>query len=298
MKIIPRLLPDELLPGYRERISDWNGLRTAADLRYFLAPDADKKSDVASLLLTFAAKENALTVRELVHGHTCYGVTHSIGRYAGAAAEGRDLYILGNLATRVQYVGWRVCGECVKADLQQRRGSYWRRRHHLKGQFRCHEHGCVLLSVPKLTSHIRAPQDALPEAEPLCSPELHAQWLSNPHITKAVEILEQVMLRSLVLDRSRCQQAFRKQVKNRGEDPSAPGWFARFSAEMDAAFGLEWLASTFQRTTLRAGEVHTHAFPAFSGNSVLLSHATMATVASLLFPTAQAAIDSLTRQDP
>lgn len=294
--IIPVILPDEVIDGYRGRIAGCNGLKKSEAVTRLLCEHVTGQGLTdrrPANFLEAAALANRLTFDDFVARHTCYAISNLIGRRPTAADSGDTAIRHAKVTTlHARAARMALCPVCVKQDLKQFRFAYWRRRHQIAGQILCHAHACGLQFIERIDQVSVSPAEAAQHARSL--PLDYALRLSeNPFITCAIEILDKIVEQNLVLDLQNCQAACRGAVLATGEDPSAPGWFSKFSARMDDAFGFEWLARTCRRAKLRPGEMRTFAFGAFGGRSAALSHTALAVVAGLLFPSASAAIAAL-----
>lgn len=73
--IVPKILPDELLLGYRGRLMALNGTNNATEISnltaWALGVDTSTAQGPVQLMVELAARFNSLTVAELVKNHTC-----------------------------------------------------------------------------------------------------------------------------------------------------------------------------------------------------------------------------------
>lgn len=147
--LIPHLLPDELLDGYRGRIRALNELRDARGV--VEAWNAMVYGIAGSQLCTMAfaeltARHNGRRIYDVVLRHSLWPFTTAIGRPCTTQAiEALITTQAGRTATmrHARSHAW-LCTECVSEDLGFWRTSYWRRSHQLPGAFWCDKHRCIL----------------------------------------------------------------------------------------------------------------------------------------------------------
>lgn len=166
--------------------------------------------------------------------------------------------------------------------------------HQVPGRVVCDLHDQPLLHIACLPRDAASPAEVLQTARTLHDDRTVDAMARNPWIARALEILDRVLLNGLMFSRQRCQDVLRARLTALGEDFSSPGCLFRFSAEMDAAFTLDWLQSALRLTRLRSGQVRLFANAAFSAGYNRLSHLCVAIVAAMLFPSADEACTAIT----
>jgi hypothetical protein len=299
VKVLFHICDDELIQGYYGRLAAFNDRDSLKALIALLVRHlgwTDRLDHPLGMLLDAAANLNGLPIDDLVADYSCYAVLHPLGEAVRVAQDPRTaLPVLGHSLARPQYSGWKACPSCVQADLADLRFSYWRRSHHVPGSFRCQAHGRPLVVVSELSWIGESPADAIPRGIVPSSSD-YLRLCENKHINRAISFLEAILSQRRVLERTACQTAIRGRVALLGENSSAPRWFARFSAQMDEAFTIDWMQSTLFKANLRPGQMRHFAFSPFSGTS-LISHTALAMVSAMLFPSSSDALHAFGGRD-
>lgn len=243
--ILPKILPDEWLPGYRGRIADYNGIHTPKEVARQLALVYPSAGHWQSQTLTFidaAAKANGMSDSEMLHRHSCLSVLIGLGGASSGSLTGeRSLSAVRSLAMYNPDRQVRGCDECIAADLRSGRSTaYWRRSHQVPGQFLCSEHECLLWFAPE-HELLPAGPDALREGATSLNSETLSRLRMNPFVERAVALLENVVSEGIVLDRTKCAGAFRRKLAAADARASHHGWIPALSEKVDLAFDAQWL---------------------------------------------------------
>ena len=243
--ILPKILPDEWLPGYRGRIAAYNGIHTPKEVANQLTlvyPSAGRWQSQTLTFIDAAAQANAMSDSELLHQHSCLSVLIGLGGPSSEALTGeRALTAVRSLAMYSPDRQVRGCDECIAADLRSSRSTpYWRRSHQVPGQFSCTEHRCSLWFAPE-PELLPAGPDALREGATSLDSEALSRLRSNPYVERAVALLEKVVFEGIVLDRTKCADAFRRKLADADTRAPAYGWIPALSAKVDLAFDAQWL---------------------------------------------------------
>ena len=179
---------------------------------------------------------------ELLHRHSCLSALIGLGGASSGPLTGeRALSAVRSLAMYTPDRHVRGCDVCIAADLRSARSTpYWRRSHQIPGQFSCIEHGCSLWFAPE-PELLPAGPDALRDGATSPDSETLSRLRSNPYVERAVALLEKVVSEGIVLDRTKCADAFRRKLA--AADARAPqdGWIPALSAKVDLAFDAQWL---------------------------------------------------------
>lgn len=295
MSLLPPILPDELLLGYLGRIAALNGCTTRRDVALALGvvrQERDAEMDGTGSVLSVVSLLNGLSPDEMLAAHTCHALACSIGARPEATPGRRAHDRANRMAIRNVGKRLRFCPGCVGEDLQQHRFTYWRRRHQVPGRYTCAEHARPLgitresplgMSFPEDASHFEfaAEQGTLG----LCA--------RNPNIAFALDFLDMTLMRAVVLDRDQCSTVIQRVVRQRGEDPSAPGWHIDFCRRIEAEFPMTWLRLVFPTAKFPGGHLRPYYMSWISQSALSIPHASLAVVASLLFATPEDALEAL-----
>lgn len=296
MNVLPNILKDELLAGYRGRIALMNGVRSArqvAELMSSSHASGLSQPHHTSAFIEAAAIGNAISVDELLRRHSFYRMLrgfHSNGAYSELGQ--RERVNMAKLSIRNGGRRVRFCPTCAENDLRAHKFSYWRKRHQLPGRFSCPTHGCGLLQVDDSSLMDQMPHEVV-ELTSGVDKANRSKFISNPHILRALEILEQLNDHHTALDRDGCMAAFRAEIRAQGQEPSQPRWFSEFSASIDAAFTLDWLHAAFPRSRFEAGTIRNFAIGCITDRTIQVSNMAMAVTASMLFLSSAAALSAI-----
>ena len=293
LNVLPNILEDELLAGYRSRIALMNGVQSTRQVAELMSSSHSgglaQPHHTAAFIET-AAIVNAMSVDELLRRHSYYRMVRGFDSNAVySELDQRERVTAAKLSIRNLGRRARLCPTCAEDDLQAHKFSYWRKRHQLPGRFSCPVHGCGLLHVDDSSLIDQMPHEIV-ELTSGVDKANRSKFISNPHILLALDILEQLNDHHTALNRDACMAAFRTEIRAQGQEPSQPRWFSEFSASIDAAFSLEWLHAAFPRSRFKAGTIRNFAIGCISDKTILTSNLAMAVIASMLYSTARDAL--------
>jgi hypothetical protein len=109
-------------------------------------------------------------------------------------------------------------------------------------------------------------------------------------------VLDLILERDLTLDRDRCVTAVQHAISASGADPTQQRWFSGFSAAIDREFSLEWLRFALPRARFVEGQLRMFAEGWIADRVRTVSHMSLAVTASMLFPTAEGAVQAIVRE--
>lgn len=299
MSIAAPIRPDELLPAYVDRLSALNGNCTRKDLIQHIARvRTTRHTGGMTDLLRLLADMNAMTVKEMLGRHTCLALYRcprpsGSGRQPVRADQAEKS--LKSCPLHIHGGQLRLCMDCMKAETEDVGFCHWHRAHQVPGRLRCPIHGVPLLSVKASPTTTGCPADGLRAARPilLADAERHAR---NPYVTRALGILDLILERDLILDRDRCMRAVQGALSASGADPTQRRWFAGFSAAIDREFSLDWLRFAFPRARFVEGQLRMFAEGWIADRVRTVSHMSLAVTASMLFPTAESAVQAFVQE--
>lgn len=295
MSLLPPILPDELLLGYLGRIAALNGCATRRDVALALGvvrQERDAEMDGTGSVLSVVSLLNGLSPDEMLAAHTC----HALARSIGARPEGTSGRRAHDWANRmaIRNVGKRLrfCPGCIEEDLEQHRFTYWRRRHQVPGRYTCADHASPLGIIHEAPLGMSFPED-VPRFECAAEQGMLGLCTRNPHIAFVLDFLDLTLMHAAVLDREQCSTVIQRVVRQRGEDPSAPGWHIDFCRHIEAAFPMTWLRLVFPTAKFPGGHLRPYYMSWISQSALSIPHASLAVVASLLFATPEDALEAL-----
>lgn len=199
--VFPKILPDELLGGYRARVASWNDASTSKELAVEIDgayPDLDGK-DMTSAFIQVAAAANETTPARLMLDHSCRHVL------IGLKEEERECFE----SDRARSVSWsyalyspdqrvRCCPACIEEDKRTHKFAYWRRSHQIPGTYLCSIHGCPLEWSASMDLPPASPACASRQRVPFDTAQL-AALASSRKTSTAVEFLNTLVQHQLVI---------------------------------------------------------------------------------------------------
>lgn len=255
--IVPKILPDELLLGYRGRLMALNGTNNATEIAnltaWALGVDTSTAQGPVQLLVELVAHFNSLSVAEVVKNHTCAATL------ALPTAPAEHLYSTGMPATQmgqlmfsVGHSNFQFCPVCVREDLQAQYFSYWRRSHQLPGRHLCHVHHTPLQSVSVRGALTSTPDQHLSEAE--SGPEeLSAAEASSAMVQRALALLDWAVRSGIFVDRARLAEVLGARWSTLAQERSVAANDAELHNHILEQFPLTWLRAWISSQKLEAG---------------------------------------------
>lgn len=299
MSIAVPIRPDELLPAYVDRLSALNGNCTRKDLIQHVARvRSTRHTGGMTDLLRLLADMNAMTLKEMLGRHTCLALYRCPRPSSSGPQPMRAEQAERSLKSCPMHIHGgqlRMCMDCMKTETEDVGFCHWHRGHQVPGRHCCPIHGVPLLSAKAGPSTTGCPADSLRAARPvlLANAERHAR---NPYITRTLAILDLILERHLTLDRDRCMRAVQGAISASGADPTRQRWFSGFSAAIDREFSLEWLRFAFPRARFVEGQLRMFAEGWIADRVRTVSHMSLAVTASMLFPTAESAVQAFVHE--
>lgn len=217
---IPKLLPEELLHGYRGRLRLLNDLRDEVAVMTWLNRLERGETVYRSREMSLAelvAKHNESSAYGVVMQHSLWPFTAAVGRPDGVA----DVERFGQqqsgrtaMLRTARPQAW-LCLACVEEDLDFWGLSYWRRSHQLPGVLWCDKHETALQSCSQGSFIAGLPDQCINSAT-----RQDSAWVrelrSNPTVSMFVEICAVILESGLVLDADRCARAISSRSVRQG----------------------------------------------------------------------------------
>jgi len=208
MMLVPDLLLEELLDGYRGRLRFLNDLRdrqavTATLNGLHIGHDGHQARERSFVELV--AKYNRRSIHHVVMHHSLWPFTAAIGRPNSVSDIER---LADQQAGRTAMMrsarpdAW-LCPKCVAEDLAFWGASYWRRSHQLPGVLWCDKHHNGLRRANLNELQAGPPDHCLENAEPL-----DTGWIeslrSNSIIQRFLDICAGILESGAPLDKTHC----------------------------------------------------------------------------------------------
>ncbi|MDY0748727.1 TniQ family protein [Paucibacter sp. R3-3] len=299
---IPKMLPEELLFGYRGRIRFLNDLADGAAVTHALnnlhagRMSCTQRSELAFTELI--AEHNKCSIHDVVIHHTMWPYAAAIDRPAGEAAveafaqtqAGRTSLMRG-----VRRHAW-LCKSCIEEDLAFWHVSYWRRSHQLPGALWCDKHQVPLWRCSLAALEEGPPDHHLDRAQSFDT-GASARARQNRHVQRCMDVFAGMLEAGPVVDRALSSAALIGRAVAlslcRGIDdaPVAMTFLVR------DRLPEEWLQEAFPKS-IKWEKPVIGSFEAICNNSMPLSVLAVAVVASLLsdsFSDAMHLLDSRAR---
>lgn len=198
--IIPPLMPEEFIKGWRGRVAVLNekrGFKESTRLLQWHASSRDLLRYDRRNHLKILSGAIDITLEQLVRAHTLlpyYAATAMgrdvpyslmIQRHWNCFSGHRAIYISNNIYPM-------FCRECVKEDLDFWGFSYWRRHHQLPGKIECSKHDSLLKSARMSSAFLQSPDASMNDCMDL--PVNVSACRRNPYVAKANLLAEAILL--------------------------------------------------------------------------------------------------------
>lgn len=296
MKILPKILPDELLAGYRGRIAAFNGLRTPKEVALVMRDPNDTRREANNQTLAFinaASALNGITAEALLHRHSClalYGGLHKMKEYDQIGERAMSALLSFALFNPDKLL--KACPQCVAADVHERSAAFWRRSHQVPGRLECAVHGCALWTTAEPLLVPAGPDDVSECSRPFDDASCRA-LTNNRFVERALAILDTTVREGLLVDWKSCNRGLREAQSKRLEQGSLAPSMASVSQAIESAFTIEWLTYAMSGVKLTSGLTHHFVKNCLYDGTTRASYVSVAVVASFLFPTAEAALTEM-----
>lgn len=249
--VVPRAQPNELLKGWRGRVSANNCKEGGRDIEALLLAWTLKKSSEASDNPDFvecAAFALGVTRQELIRRHTLTPYFDSLAnlRPNKPGRPGRHLQTYQrHAAFRIDGKKAMFCHQCAVEDLGSRPYSYWRRSHHLPGVVCCSTHEIPLMVAGDHTCFDHCPDHYLNNFNRECV--LPQDEAAKGMLLRYARIAEEILERAPTIDSTVASSLFRERAKKAGLRFAKVGSQKTLSTHLMDLLPSEWLEETFPR---------------------------------------------------
>lgn len=299
MDIIPPLLPDEYLEGYRGRLGAFNAFGERNQVSRFvsrLQPDGALAATSKRSFLDSVAIINQKSISDVVMAHTLWPLMAAIGRPSDPAdIESIARHPIANfIFTRKARSGLWLCHDCVKEDLRERKFTYWRCSHQVPGRHSCQAHRTQLRVIGMEPLMVDAPDEVLHRAEGI-NEDLFAEIERNPLASRFGEFIDAVLKEKIIFEYSSCLSALRSAMCPADNDihPKLP--LERFLSRLENSLSVPWLSWVMPSVSPGRGH-RAHFFSNWTiTNTARFSITTLAIIASTIFSSTDEAIRALQR---
>lgn len=240
--MIPRILPDEYLQGYRGRLRWVLGTQ---DIGQALQASVSMDScEGPRLELEVIAQANGLSLRDLVCRHTHWTFLQALPpQSVEAQIRAATLGLRGAYSIhRKSRNGSWFCPHCVSEDLEFWQLSYWRLSHHIPGIHWCLKHQTALKSVHDRHAFDRPPHHW--RQAKTSGNEVAARIQDFPAITRYVEAFNLLTDQPGYLDRPAACRALRKMAGGGDEFTCRKKADFNLTAMAHAHLDVGWLSDT------------------------------------------------------
>jgi len=297
---IPRLLPEELLSGYRGRLRMLNGLRDGLDVTIKLNGARLGRRNHQRCELAFvelAAEHNECSLYDVVMQHSLWPFSSAVDRprlqeeveCVARTQSGRT-----EVMRAARPDAW-LCGSCVKEDLAFWGVSYWRRGHQLPGVLWCDKHGTALRRASLCSIELGPPDHCLDKTEDLDA-ETFQRCQSNGIGQTFVGICSDVLASAVPLTRTACARALVEKALESGacQRPRDVGMVLSDLARIRVP--LEWRRHAFPKIDWTRGGLVKMIDAVCRVQQYPASTAAIAFVAAIIFNSADDALRALSEE--
>lgn len=292
--VLPTILPDELLSGYRSRLLGLNGIDSPAVLSNLLVQEFPMlrhwKSE-SLIIIAATAHIKGTSVHQVLaeHSWSVLRVRPDMDRLAPE----HNNSVAGGTAFMPVSVDrhTRACKDCMREDLKSERFAYWHKSHQLPGLVTCPLHGEPLWLANAGGLLPPGPDEVQERIAPFADGEVK-RLANDRRVRIVIDFLDRIDQRGSRPPSNATFRGLQHQLRALGEDPSDPRTAARLAEIAVDGFGRTWLHSIIgdsarnnaalarrihQVLWLRSGPVSEHA----------------ALIASLIFDTADEALAAI-----
>lgn len=213
---IPKLMPDEMLLWYFERLARLNGHASGA--RFIASLKRSAPEHAALYPIQIASRLLGISTKDIAYGHTLLPFYRSITNIHAHIEHGDDSHSrLMRLGMKIKAGKTNVCTECIHEDLSYWGFAYLRRSHQLPGNQWCQKHQRDLVSIQK--DLINADENIF-----------HTDYLEDrspsnptPVINRYLQIAESLSYRRVPLHADNISKVLSKRAKHAGVMFNASG---------------------------------------------------------------------------
>lgn len=301
MLVRPSPLPEELDLGYLGRLMRTNGYHSKNEFVKAMAmhvgmPSRQQRELPVAQLLAMMADQ---TAEEFAQKHTTQPFRRAITHYYPELMHGslERLSFAFKSGVKTARDGLYFCPECAKEDVDRHGVSYWRRNIQIPGQVWCASHGAPLFYILAKGGSEQTPLSYLDTAERV-SLSLGRAAANNAAVGRYLEVAAGLAERPKPLDVRIASAILKSQARSLGfRTHGGKGSSPLLSDFMVQSFPREWLATICPDLLNKPvgrhlnkvdGVLHLERGASGAWNYLL--------AAAVLFPTSEAALNSLTEQ--
>lgn len=297
MHIIPSLLPDELLDGYRGRLAALNAIGSRQQVTKFISrikPDGLLADPSDRYFLDSIAIANNKNVSEIVMEHTLWPLMAAIDR----ATTTNDIESMARRPRTVSAFSRKgreelwLCHNCVKEDIKTRNFAYWRCSHQVPGRHSCQAHGTRLRFVGMQSLMLDFPDEALHRAQNI-DEDLFVEIRRNRLVSQFDDFMNVVFKEKITFEFTHCLSKLKSTVFPTGKDMNKKLQRQYFMSRLENTLSAPWLSWVMPDVSPGRGH-QAHFFRNwFTSSTLPFSITSMAIIASVIFPSADEAIHAL-----
>lgn len=292
--VLPTLLPDELLSGYRSRLLGLNGIDAPAMLSNLLVqrfPMLRHWKSESLIIIAATAHIKGTSVHQVLaeHSWSVLRVRPEMDRLepehnnstAGATAF---MPLAADRHTR-------ACRECMQEDLTAEHFAYWHKSHQLPGLVTCPLHGEPLWMANVGGLLPPGPDEVQERIAPFDDGEIK-RLISDRRVHTFVDFLDRISQRGGRPPHGATVRGLQHQLRNLGKDPSDPSTAAQLSRIAAEGFGHTWLQCVIGDIALDEAALARRIHQVLWRHSgAVAEHAAL--IASLIFDTADEALAAI-----
>ena len=301
IRLIP--LPDELIHGYLGRLMRCNGAANDKQLDMLMrewagVPGSDYREVPRAILL---AKVAGVPVTEFVSQHSFVPLRRAITWLHPDVEHGCEskLPLLLSGPMTLPRDGAYFCEHCVADDVESYGMSYWRRGHQIPGVLWCSKHREPLRYVDRASAFQRPPS-ALVGVAIGVSPGWVEELMGNPYLQRYADVCSCLMERDRPFDVAVVSHVLKGEARAQGFQASGRPVKRPLLSDMAIEkVGRKWLATVVPALANKPeGEISHQVDGACYLKKSSSSFAAYALVCSLLYSSADEAIDALAGMRP
>jgi hypothetical protein len=295
---IPKLLPDEILQGWRGRVAALNSLSKISQVETLLRSGAQNCQAILSDDPDFvecAAVVLGVDRQQLMRRHTLlpfFEVLEGLKENKPGTKSERHLRAyLRQAPFRIEGKEALFCQQCVEEDLAFKKYSYWRRSHHLPGVHCCSKHGSPLLVAGGHEAFDFCPHFYLNKQTKACL--MPQEELAQAVLLRYSQIAADILDCSPTIDSASASVKLGRKAKAAGLRISRHGQRKTSSTNVMELLPVEWLQKTFPRVKWKMNKYISTFDGACSPRAARYTTAMLCLHAAVLYESADEALSDL-----
>jgi hypothetical protein len=295
--VVPPPLPNEILQGWRGRVSVLNSLKTDAEVESALLEVAFKKLQTVGDDPDFvdcAAAALGTPRQDLIRRNTLIPFFDALVNLK-QNKPGRPSYQQRTYQKRapLRLDGKHVlfCPQCAAEDVAFRRFSYWRRSHQLPGAFCCSTHGAALVIAGDRKCFNQCPDSFLNGPLQTCTQPDDGP--ARVILLRYARIAEDILDNASTIESAAASSLLGALAKAAELRISKPGARKAVSTHLMDLLPLTWLEDTFPRVTWERDKYISTIDGACTPNATRYTASTLCLLAAVFYGDADQAIVEL-----